>query len=728
MKGIVRVVARYMMAAAVAAGSLFSGPTQTHGQDIRFLIGGAANHIRWDDQLGLDNGRLFGVRAGIDFGPVVGLRAHYLQGDDFSTRFDEITIVDDAPTIENQDVKVNSIGGDIVVNLLSGSFIPYALAGGGILRFQPAEGSRSDQIYGRLGAGVGFEISRSLRADVWAANTRMRMDRFRFAPPLDGGYPGDPESDDLRSNWTYGIGLGLDLGGTGRTAVAQQWSALSFPVQLYAGQLRYDRGGIEDQNLIGARAGVDFRLVGLRAFYWRGLNDDWDDTNRIQSFGGEAQFNLSAGSGIAPFLVLGAGRLDYRDGFADPAGVRPDDEEFLIGGAGLAIRLTDAFTINVAARDYIFSTVDPEDVSSTDELTHNWLFSAGIGFNVGRTRSEPTLAQAPSPDEAVVRGSAAEGDRTARAGTDDPRVIQIPVPERGEVYIRFGEGARMQVQAGDAAREAGRLTSQEMDSLAEALAAQLSGQRGAARTTDATMDAERLRAIIRDELARIEPAAARVDPAAPARDAAAFAAQDQRLREVVREELERLGIREQLEQISRELRERETQREQPARTVVVEPDRDTARTRVVEVDDQPGIMGSLVNPVAYLAVALSEPSHVAFGGRIETGRLRGMESVAVVPEAALGFVNDGTSFLGAANLEYSFAQLMMGDNFSIRPVVRPGIGILSVPGHGTEGVLNFTYGFTSRVGRDSSMRWFVEHQGIDLFDRSRLSAGLSWTR
>lgn len=735
---------------AMALAALIAVPADATAQGIRYSLGAAANHIEWDDELGLDNGRLWGIRGGIDFGPVVGLRAHYLWGGDFDTRFDAISIIDDGPEIENQSIDVDAIGADLVFNVLSGSVVPYALAGGGILRFDPAAGERSDQIYGRIGAGVGFEVSRALRADVWVANTRMRLDRFNLAVPLEDGFPEDPEADELRSNWTFGVGLGLDLGGAAPTEVAQRWPALSVPVELFAGQLRHDRGNVGDQNLAGLRAGVDFRYVGVRAFYWRGLNDDWDGTSRVQGYGGEAQFNLQSGRGIVPFLVLGAGRLDYRDGFRDSAGDAPPDEEFLTGGGGLAIRVTDAFTINVAARDYIFSTVDREDVTSADELTHNWLFSAGLGFNIGRDRSQPaTVAQAPPPDAAPTRDEREREDperdtmprRAAedrvRVADDAGRVVEIPVPERGEIYIRYGEGARMQV-TGDASRsgvtETGQrteaLTDRDLDRLAGAIARELwdsAGQVGAETRDKGQVDAERLRAIVRDELERLNLR----EHAAPQTLSREYRTEDGRLREVVRDELERLGIEAQLEEIKTMLRERAAADARVERqpTVVVAPEEET-RPRVAEIEEQqPGVMGALSNPVAYMAVALSEPTHVALGGRVEVGRLRGVESLAVVPELALGRVNDGTSLLAAGNLEYSFADLVISDSFRVRPVIRPGVGLLSVPDAGTEGVLNLTYGFTSGTGSGSSgLRWFVEHQGLDLFDRSRLSAGLTWVR
>lgn len=693
--------------------------TGADAQGVRYSVTGTATQMNWDGDLGLANGRLFGLRAGIDFGPVIGLRGHYLWGNDFDTEFGGIDLVGPTGALDNQGLDVKSIGADLTVNILPGTVVPFLLAGAGVMRFDPADSDRFDQIYGRLGAGVGFELSRGLRGDVWVANQRMRMDRFDLAPNVEGGYPADPQADDIRSNWTYNVGLGLDLGRTGTST--DGWSVLSFPVEAFVGQLRYDRGGLDDQYLAGLRAGVDMRYVGLRAFYWRGLNDDFDDTQRVQGFGGEAQFNIQAGNGLAPFLVLGGGNLDYKDGFVPEDQVLPSDERFLIAGGGIALRLTDVLTLNAAARDYIFSVVDDENLSQPEDLTHNWLYSAGLGVSIGRDRDrDPVIAQAPSPaqrTEDLEQGRQTDrADRSQQARqpqvdtrTGD-RVIQIPVPERGEIYIRYGDDGRLEVMdrtAGERNAQTvlrtGALTDQQLNQLAVALADQMDVRNG------------------------LEPAKRTQQPLRTDR-----MADDAELRRIVREELEVLGIREQLAGISRTLIDIES-RDRTARASVRV---DTVRERPVVTEAvgerDAGFFRRLSDPVGYVAAALNGPSHVAFGARVDAGRVRGMESLHIVPEVAIGFVNDGASLLAAGNLEYRFGRLMIGQNFSIRPAVRSGVGLLSVPGDGTEGVLNLIYGFSSGIGAAANggagISWFVEHQGIDLFNRSRIAAGLRWTR
>jgi hypothetical protein len=92
---------------------------------------------------------------------------------------------------------------------------------------------------------------------------------------------------------------------------------------------------------------------------------------------------------------------------------------------------------------------------------------------------------------------------------------------------------------------------------------------------------------------------------------------------------------------------------------------------------------------------------------------------------ALGLSNAGTSLMLTANLEYTFGERLIGESTRLAPHVRVGLGILSVPRLGTEGVLNLSYGASSRIGT-TDMHWFAEHQGIDLFNRNRLVAGVRW--
>jgi len=66
------------------------------------------------------------------------------------------------------------------------------------------------------------------------------------------------------------------------------------------------------------------------------MNDSYDDTARMQSYGGEARFNLASGQGAIPYLVVGAGQLDFMNGYRDEADSTRADPSVPTPGGGLA--------------------------------------------------------------------------------------------------------------------------------------------------------------------------------------------------------------------------------------------------------------------------------------------------------------------------------------------------------------------------------------------------------
>ncbi len=701
---------RPWMMTVAAIVTLFVVVGEGYAQGVRYHANGAVNRIRFDDDLGLADADLYGGRVGIDFGRLVGLQGYYMRGTGLDTELSRLELRDNAGAVlRDQPYDLTTWGADLTLKFAWGRLVPYARAGAGILEFKPDGSESFEQITGKLGAGLEFDIGDGFRADVYAENLRFRMDRYTMAPGgrLTGNYPEDPAADDLRSSFSLGIAFGMEVGGSGVVPAEERWSFASIPIEPFVGRFEFDDDALGRRNVAGLRSGIDVgNYLGLRAFYWRGMNADFDDTERIRAYGGEAQFNINAGLGPAPYLVLGAGQLDFMDGFADDLGATRDDEQFLILGGGVGLRLTDNFRLNIAARDHLISLIDPEDVSRPDQLQHNWMFTAGLTFNLGRGRSRtepdrpdrpvaaPTGVQPGETTGAAAGRTGAPGTEPAARPAEAPRdttpgltemistgrVVMIPVPERGELYVRYGEGGRLEVSRPEervrVEMPAGTaLTPRDLDLLVDAVTARVN----AAMAERGRQDTEDLRRIVRDELERMNL--------------------DRRIESAV----------------DRSIRETPE-----ARPVVVERGREEQ-----EPAGPVSFRDRLRQPSAYFGVGLSSPTSAIFGGRVQSGRVRSLGNVAIVPEFALGFADEGTSLLLAGNLEYEFSGRRLGDTFEVFPTVRAGLGFLSVPDLGTEGVLNLAYGFSSRIG-ESALRWFVEHQGIDLFDRNRIIGGVRW--
>lgn len=147
-----------------------------------------------------------------------------------------------------------------------------------------------------------------------------------------------------------------------------------------------------------------------------------------------------------------------------------------------------------------------------------------------------------------------------------------------------------------------------------------------------------------------------------------------------------------------------------------------------QVDQSQGLgAGGVRNPAVYFGYDFNTPDHVVIGLKLETGRLSGLRGVAVVPELAFGFPETGTSVLVAGNFQYQARPWFLSDNFSIAPIIRAGVGVLSIPDRSAEGVINLGWGIASGFAQAADQRgvqWFIEHQGIDLFNRNRLAGGL----
>jgi hypothetical protein len=485
---------------APAVLCMLLGAADARAQGIAYEISPAAAHLRWSDALGFDNDFLYGARVGLRFGHFVDLQGYFFTRPELRVDPTVLPSVPGfVPPAGEQNVDIRAFGANVALNFSSGRTVPFVRAGAGVLQLNPADWGRSDQILLKAGGGLRFGLAGGLEGEVFAENWAFRLNRFQLFAPADAF--DDPEADDLRHNLALGAALNIPLGGDrGGPGVGLRGAA--FALEPIGGRLEFaDELNLARQNLLGARAGLDFgRLVGVRGFYWRGMNDDFDDTAPIEGYGGEVQFNVGGGPGISPYLVTGAGEINFREGFRDELGQPRSSQTMLILGGGAALALSERVRLNVGLRDYIMSEGRLEDVRRTDQLFHNWLLNAGISFAVGGTtptvRDERALAEAErlraeterlrreqeerfeqlrtEQDEQIrqlreeqeqrIERLVAENERLRRLAERraelrdididpeervlravDPRTLAIPVPVDGEITIRFGDAAAPRV-------------------------------------------------------------------------------------------------------------------------------------------------------------------------------------------------------------------------------------------------------------------------------------------
>lgn len=470
---------------------------------------------------------------------------------------------------------------------------------------------------------------------------------------------------------------------------AAQGLAPSIPVEVFAGRLDFNSDlDLPDQELAGVRLGLDLAsYIGVRGYYWRGLNGDRDGWAPLQSYGAEAQLNLNAGNGLTPFLIGGAGRIDFMDGYADSALVQPDDRDAFIAGGGLRLDV-GRLGIVAAARDYLFE----RDAESGDDLISNIQYSAGLAFRLGgRGRREPVMATLPrvirqTPDTVYV-----SRDATGRVHTEEAQnFVTIPVPKEGEIYLRYGPADSTGVSRAPRV-QAGAPTQGDLEAVRARLVADLQP------VLRQMLESERaqIREMIRQELDRMPSAGLSADA-------------EQRLLENLEA---RLALR---------------MRDELGRPLVV----DTAG-RVVAVRPadgarrfQPGIRE--VRP--YLGGNVDDPTQFIAGVRLDMGPFDAARPrLRLVPDASIGIGHGTAAVMIAAHAQYDVFPLNLGGRV-VEPYVYAGPGALFFgdPPRGrakAEAVLNAGYGVSTALPGDRG-RFFVEHQGVDLFDLNRVLVGL----
>jgi hypothetical protein len=284
------------------------------------------------------------------------------------------------------------------------------------------------------------------------------------------------------------------------------------------------------------------------------------------------------------------------------------------------------------------------------------------------------------------------------AAARDRRTLVLPVPERGEIYIRFGDPAPA-ATAAPAAEEAAPVTGAPAASPLEAPTAAnpVPGTQG----FSPEVLRELVRGVVREEVAT------QTAPIAGATVQEQVAAMEARLAQRIEAALMR----------------------EPA---PLAPPVAVETAPAFAADPAPLAVAVAAAPDAahrlrprrtriYSGADFGDPTQLLVGGRVNLGPVLPGSGFSLVPSAAVG-LGGRTSVLVAANLQVEAGTL--GGRFAIEPHLAAGVGLLRA--EDTRAVVNLGYGASALVGggRLGLMRAFAEHQGIALFGRHRILAGL----
>jgi len=242
--------------------------------------------------------------------------------------------------------------------------------------------------------------------------------------------------------------------------------------------------------------------IGIRGFYWVDTEQTTafdggvpKGFGKIKMYGGELDLRFGSG-GITPYLIVGAGYLngEKSDLFANADGVVAESRYFATGGAGLEVPITSGIKLQGGVRGLFMSTEDIADVNGPSSVFGSMMYTGGINFNIGRkarksssTVKEREIRPIPpeqmevevtvdengevvtevitvKPEDARVIALEAELKKMqsrldslqtmpknmekvvevdsvvvkgAKSNISE-RTMTIPVPEVGEIYIRFG--------------------------------------------------------------------------------------------------------------------------------------------------------------------------------------------------------------------------------------------------------------------------------------------------
>ncbi len=468
-------------------------------------------------------------------------------------------------------------------------------------------------------------------------------------------------------------------------ALPGQSAAPTLPVEAFVGRLQLaEQVGPGETDLAGIRLGVDLgAYTGIRGFYWRGF-----DGVPAQGYGAEAQVNLNVGNGVTPFLVGGVARLDFLD---ERGAVPPDDRTLPLVGGGLRLDL-GRIGVLAAVRSYP-ARVESATVDGPRDLRHSPLWSVGTAFRLGR-RGRPAAA-GPTPPRVQVRVVRGDTMFVVERDTAAPEhFVSIPIPREGEIYLRYGPAGESRISGLPATAAA-----------------------------EPAMDEARLELLRRQIVADLEPVITR-----------ALGAERAELRDLVRREVAVAGLTPEAE--LRLLERIEAVVALRVRDVMV---------RAAAAGDAVPDAASAVEPPAPDAVAerfvprlgavrpyaggnLDRPRQFVTGMRLDLGPFDAARpQVRLIPEAAIGIGQGGTSVMLVGNVAYEATPLVLGGT-QVQPYGYGGLGFLFFGSGQTrrarrEAVVNLGYGVVVPIPNHPA-EFFLEHQGIDLFDLNRVLLGV----
>lgn len=717
----------------IVFGLLLASMAAAQVRGISYTLSPVAEQIFFGKNAGLERGFLYGGEVGFGFGRFVELNATYVRNGGLTTDFNDVTGVTEETRellegVPARTVNMQRYGGKLKLNLPLDNVVPFALLGAGIIRLEPEHLNPTRTIYLGGGAGVQFAVAGryalALSAQHFAYRYNLGSTFFDDLDLADVGLGPRSFKQTQVNNWAFRAGVQVYVGGRAPgeeteldRALREQLSGglrgLSLSVEPVVSSLAFheDLAFRDDQRFGGLYAGLNLGPhIGVRGFYWRALEPEGLDLASLQAYGGEIRFELGVDQSLTPYVTVGGGYMDVLDDYVGRAGSTPGDEPFVLVGAGALLPLSDALALNVGARSVLMGEEGAHNVDDPGQVRSSWMYSGGLTLAFGGRRTSPSraLAAAGDADDASrlreeVRNSEARIDSLARVlerlapgdgvmadsaatradptlRTPEPRMVTLPLPEEGELYVRFGRpgGVSIETTLGeggfvDAYEYDGGLTSDEIEQIVRTtVREQLAASREAAATQDQVAQIERML------LSRLD-------------------AMEDRLQSRLESDLRQVA-----------------ERAEGNRIVVVDPSVDG-----VSVERRVGT--GAVKP--FMGAMFGTPNMGILGARLDTGEPV-LGPIELQPEFALGFGAETYAYHLSLDAVYelAFVERMAG---RVRPYVGLGAGMLGF-NESPDDAPGVQLTFNNRVGADFGGPWgrlFAELATYDLFSYNRIAAG-----
>lgn len=412
------------MTLALSAAILLGSASQVQAQvsDVNFVIAPTAGYTVWNKKLNLGDAPFYGVRAGFAFGPLLEIRGTYERSFDLKGKLKGSRwglFNDLADKLEDSNVRIQRYGGDVKLNLWSNAVLtPYLSGGAGVIKFSydelsgtssagtdiTAPAAKTEQLYANLAAGLKINFSPRVALSLEARD-------LIFNAGAGNRYLADPLTDS-KTLHNFGGQASLDIYLSGnsydrddkvtqayRRAFSDGFRGLKFVLEPGVAYLNF-RGNsrFRDTWMLGGSAGVDLNsMVGIRGFYYRETKEadklSYKFGKNLEMFGGNFIARLNVVRGVTPYLTLGAGYLKVdSDKYEDINGATGVVKSglFGIGGAGVELPLHHSVALYGSANAMILKDENPSvsTVMAPSEVNVNWMFQAGVRFNIGaRSRS-----------------------------------------------------------------------------------------------------------------------------------------------------------------------------------------------------------------------------------------------------------------------------------------------------------------------------------------------------